>query len=326
MPPDDRSSQSRYQYGSIPGGDIENEVTDKAGDEKAVIGVEGGSSHVGPPIIKERPTYELSFAFQLMSGFVWASMSVWGVWISVYYTICAISDWKKFNIAFPDLYTPDFPVASFAICFHLIGAAFMALAGAFQLVKYIRKTYPVFHRWVGRIYIMSSMIASIGGLVFIFAKGDYGGRPADYAFATYGFIFLLCGIMAYYRAIRKQFVHHKLWAWRLYSLSLAAWMYRFDYYWWMELFGIGTNSWIHSESFQGPIDKYINWAFYVPNLIVVEIIFRWGENATLPTFLARVLDVSYYIIFVMAVIYTAHAFFQLWLPSILGTYDSGWIL
>jgi hypothetical protein len=187
----------------------------------------------------------------------------------------------------------------------------MALAGSFQLVKYIRKTHPAFHRWVGRVYIVSTLIASIGGLVFIFNKGDYGGRPADYAFATYGFIFLLSGIMAFYYAYTKQFVRHKLWAWRLYSLSLAAWLYRFDYYCWMQLFGKGEDSWIHSENFQGPIDKYINWAFYAPNLIVVEIIFRWGENATLPSPWARVLD---------------HAFCQLWLPSILGTYKSSWIL
>jgi hypothetical protein len=54
---------------------------------------------------------------------------------------------------------------------------------------------------------------------------------------------------------------------------------------------------------------------------VVEIIFRWGENATLGSFWTRVLDVCYYVVFGMAVIFTVHAFFQLWLPSIMGWYE-----
>jgi hypothetical protein len=228
MPPDQDSSRSKYSYDPIP--DMENEATREGQVETSLMSGSGPSSGTST---KEKATYDLSFAFQLMSGFVWSSMSLWGVWISVYYSKAALTDWNMFNIAFPDMYVPEYPIASFAICFHLIGAAFMALTGSFQLVKYIRKTHPAFHRWVGRVYIVSSLIASIGGLVFICNKGDYGGRPADYAFATYGLIFLLSGIMAFYHAYRKQFVRHKLWAWRLYSLSLAAWLYRFDYYWWM---------------------------------------------------------------------------------------------
>ena len=51
----------------------------------------------------------------------------------------------------------------------------MAIAGAFQLVKYIRKEFPAWHRWVGRLYIVACLIATIGALFFIFAKGGYGG-------------------------------------------------------------------------------------------------------------------------------------------------------
>lgn len=258
MPPNP-SSKKLQKYGALP--DVEA--------EEGTEGTTDSSSYESSPLLydvttttkptKEKSTYDLTFAFQLMSGFVWASMSIWGVWISVYYSIAALTDWNKFNIVFPDLYTPDRPLASFAICFHLVGAAFMAMAGAFQLVKYIRKEHPVFHRWVGRLYIVSSLIASIGALIFIFTKGDYGGKPADYAFGTYGIIFLTSGTMTYYYAYRREFLWHKLWAWRLYSLSLAAWMYRFDYYWWELLFGKGEDSWLHSENFQAGFDIWINW-------------------------------------------------------------------
>lgn len=302
-------SSSQYKYTSIP--DVEQNLkTTPDSTKKAPT---------------ERSTYELSLPFQLLSGTVWLSMFLWGLWIATFYST-AVHTYDNLNLIFPDMYTPDYPVASMAIATHLIGAAFMSLAGAFQLVKYIRKQHPVFHRWVGRGYIVASLVASVGGLVFIFNKGDYGGRPADYAFATYGIIFFTSGVLAFYHAaITKDFKTHKLWAWRLYSLSLAAWLYRFDYYLWMGMFGHYT-TWLHLENYQGAFDMFLNWAFYVPNLIIVEIVFRWGENAKIPSTWKRMLDTIYCVLFVVAAIFTIHAFSQLWLPSILGTYEKGWII
>lgn len=276
---------------------------------------------------KLNKTYNLSFAFSLMSGTVWCSMSMWGAWIAIFYGKAAIIDWNLFNTVDYDLYTPDHPWASLAICVHLMGAAYMALAGAFQLVKYIRVQYPAWHRWVGRFYILACFIACTGALFFIVTKGGYGGRAADRAFGVYGILFLYSGLATYYyAAVAKDYTTHKLWAWRLYALSLSGWIYRFDYYWWMVFFGIGQTSWLHDNAFQGFIDLVLNWAFFVPSLIVVEIVFRWGENRALPTVWARVLNVCYYIIFVMTVIFTIHGLIQLRIPSIMGTYESGWIM
>merc|ERR1712157_141882 len=131
------------QYGSIA--DVESIV-----ETKKMLASEA-------PQPKEKPTYDLSFSFRLMSGTVWFSMSAWGVWIAVYYSKVVVSRrWEGLNIIFSDMYTPSFPVASTAITIHLIGGAYMALAGAVQLVKYIRKVYPAVHRWIGRGYIAAS--------------------------------------------------------------------------------------------------------------------------------------------------------------------------
>lgn len=195
----------------------------------------------GPPkkSNSNNDTYQLSFAFSLLSATVWGSMFLWGLWIASFYSnAVATRNWHNMNIIFPDLWTAGYPIASTAIAVHLLGAVVMSLAGAVQLVKYIRKRYAIVHRWMGRLYIVASMVASVGGLVFIVGKGSYGGRQADVAFGVYGLYFLWCGIMCYYQAaIRKDFTQHKLWAWRLYAMSLASWIYRVDYYYWMLLFG-----------------------------------------------------------------------------------------
>ena len=212
----------------------------------------------------------------------------------------------------------------------------MAFVGTFQLVKYIRKVYPRVHRWVGRFYILASMIASVGGLLFIVCKGSFGGRKADVAFGAYGLVFLISGVMTYYyAAIVKDFTRHKLWAWRLYLLSLSAWLYLFDYYWWMLLFGYTDTplgrldgGWLYNSDMKGVFDYVVNWAFYVHLLLIVEIIFRWGENNILPTKWQRCLNVTYYVCLVMTVTFLIHQFLQLLVPSVFGGYNwkTQWIL
>lgn len=220
------------EYSAIP--DVEN-IDGYTNDVQSKILV----SDPLPAKDSSDSTYRLSLAFSLMSGTVWLSMFLWGLWIASFYSMAITNrDWHSFNIIFPDMWNDDFPVASVAIAVHLIGAVFMALAGAFQLVKYIRKHYAILHRWVGRLYIIASIIASVGGLVFIIDKGSYGGREADVAFGIYGLYFLYCCLACYYyAAIAKDFSTHKLWAWRLYALALASWIYRADYYYWMLVFG-----------------------------------------------------------------------------------------
>jgi Predicted membrane protein (DUF2306) len=169
------------EYAAIP--DVEN--GSKYATEQQQFGKKGTEEEIPPTVTNKEPdTYNLSFVFSLLSGTVWFSMFLWGIWIATFYSLAiANRNWHNFNIIFPDMWVDEYPVASIAISIHLIGAVFMSLAGAFQLVKYIRKHYAVFHRWVGRLYVAASIIASCGGLVFIFNKGSYGGREADVAFA-----------------------------------------------------------------------------------------------------------------------------------------------
>jgi uncharacterized membrane protein len=261
-----RNNSEEYRYAAIP--DVEN--VSKYAMEQQQVGKRGTDEEEIPPAgfsggtvvtNKEPDTYNLPFAFSLLSGTVWFSMFLWGIWIAAFYSIAmANRNWHNFNIIFPDLWTDEYPVASIAISIHLIGAVFMSLAGAFQLVKYIRTHYAVFHRWVGRLYVAASIIASCGGLVFIFNKGSYGGREADVAFAIYGFFFLWCGLCNYYyAAIAKDYSTHKLWAWRLYALSLAAWIYRADYYYWMLVFGtsrcvLGIRAILDADTIDVPLE------------------------------------------------------------------------
>jgi hypothetical protein len=87
-------------------------------------------------------------------------------------------------------------------------------------------------------------------------------------------------------------------------------------------------TWLHDEQTSGLFDYFVNWAFYAPNLIIVEIVYRWGENKHLPGNWSRLLNTSYYVLWTMSVVFTVHAASQLWIPSVFGGYDeaNAWIM
>ena len=39
------------------------------------------------------------------------------------------------------------------------------LGGALQLVPMVRRRWPVFHRWNGRLFLFGTAVMSIGGLI-----------------------------------------------------------------------------------------------------------------------------------------------------------------
>ena len=109
-PPDGGTAPSKYTYDSIP--DVEKDGTEES-----------------TPVVskKEKNTYDLSFPFQLMSATVWVSMTIWGLWIAIFYGKAALYDGNLFNTVDPDMYEPEKdPWSTFAVCFHLVGAAYVS--------------------------------------------------------------------------------------------------------------------------------------------------------------------------------------------------------
>jgi len=134
--------------------------------------------------------------------------------------------------------------------------------------------YAAFHRWVGRIYVIASILAGIGGLIFIAAKGTIGGTVMNIGFALYGLLMLVAGVETYRHAAAGRIEQHRAWALRLYALAIGSWLYRMDYGFWL-LLADGTG---HLQNFEGPFDRIMAFFFYLPNLLVAELFIRRIHN------------------------------------------------
>jgi uncharacterized membrane protein len=150
--------------------------------------------------------------------------------------------------------------------------------GSIQLIEAIRVRYSAFHRWVGRVYVVASLLTAIGGLTFIFIKGTIGGTVMDIGFGLYGVLMFIAGVQTIRFARAGDYTKHRAWALRLYALAIGSWLYRMDYGFWLLLAdGLG-----HVKDFSGPFDKVMAFFFYLPNLLVAEIFVRSGARRKMP--------------------------------------------
>jgi Predicted membrane protein (DUF2306) len=202
---------------------------------------------------------------------VWISAILFAAYILARY-VGAIGDGglDAWNRDLPLLYEQGKTAATAGMGVHFIAGAILLLLGPLQFVRAIREHAPAVHRWIGRIYASAALLAGLGGLTFIALKGTVGGTPMNIGFALYGALMVLAAIMTPYYAWQGQFVKHRAWAIRLFALAIGSWLFRIDYGFWLPLTGrLG-----HATSFDGPFDIVMAYFFYIPNLIVAEIIIR----------------------------------------------------
>src|SRR5258708_4022132 len=138
------------------------------------------------------------------------------------------------------------------------------------LIRTVREKSPALHRWIGCVYVLSALVAGLGGLSFIALKGTVGGAVMDVGFGLYGGLMVLAALETVRHARQHRFDEHRAWAIRLFALTIGSWLYRMDYgFWWLITHRAG-----HTRSFDGPFDIAMAFFFYIPNLIVAEAFIR----------------------------------------------------
>ncbi|WP_199200384.1 DUF2306 domain-containing protein [Adhaeribacter arboris] len=129
----------------------------------------------------------------------------------------------RWNEVLPGLYEQGSVTTTSGIGLHFATGGIILLLGSIQLVDNIRLRFPTWHRWIGRIYVISSLLAALGGLLFILLKGTIGGLVMDLGFGLYGVLMLVAAIETYRHAVALRFEKHRAWALRLYALAIGSW-------------------------------------------------------------------------------------------------------
>ncbi len=144
---------------------------------------------------------------------------------------------------------------------HVAGAATALLLGPFNFVGAIRRRAPRVHRWVGRIYILGSLVGSAGGLVIAF--GSFAGPIATVGFVSLAVSWIVANVQGWRSAMDGRFADHREWMVRSFAMTFGAVLLRVY---------LPLSQLLHIPF----IDAYRAIAFlaWVPNLLVAEIYLR----------------------------------------------------
>lgn len=102
----------------------------------------------------------------------------------------------------------------------LPGALFLGLA-AFQFAPGIRQRHLQFHRWSGRVLVVTGLVIGVSALAMSF-KMNIGGVNETAATTFYAIVFLTCLVKAYVFIRRKDVARHREWMIRAYAVGLGV--------------------------------------------------------------------------------------------------------
>lgn len=109
---------------------------------------------------------------------------------------------------------------------HALGAGLVALCGALQLVTAVRRRAPRFHRWNGRLFLMTVVALTVSGFYLEWVRDDPPRQLGDWATSLNGILILGFAALAYRAARERRFAAHRQWALRLFLVSNAQWFTR----------------------------------------------------------------------------------------------------
>jgi uncharacterized membrane protein len=207
---------------------------------------------------------------------VWLSATLFGLYILAFYAgALGRGDLERWNAVLPRLYEPGTPLANAGIGLHFAAGGIVLVMGAIQLLAPVRERLPALHRALGRVYVLAALATGLGGLAFIAAKGTVGGTVMDVGFGLYGVLTVVAAVQAFRHARARRLELHRAWAIRLFALAIGSWLYRIDYGFWIGLAG-GLG---HTDDFRGAFDRVMAFFFYLPNLLVAEVLIRARPRA-----------------------------------------------
>lgn len=179
-----------------------------------------------------------------------------------------LGDTPDFRQTTEQLYGPDFAphwygfrTRPIARALHMAPGLFWMAFAPLQFVGSLRRRFPRFHRWVGRIAIGSTLVLIPSGLIFAAL------RPLSNAFVElvpvifYSILYVAATFMGVRRAREKNFAAHREWMVRSFAVGIGISSVRLWYLLFLHTTGM------HAQEFFATAF----WIAFAVNLVIAEI-------------------------------------------------------
>ena len=239
--------------------------------------------------------------------------------VALYYGMAsARGNWAAFNKGMAHGYVSGDTMGNFAVGVHLLSAVIIILAGVIQLIPQIRERAPLFHRWNGRLYMVTAFTISLAGLYMMWVRGSVGDLAQHLGQSLNAVLIMFCAAMALRYALARDFKTHRRWALRLYLVVSASLFIRAGLFLSLLLnrgpFGFDP------VTFSGPFLTFLTFAQYLVPLAVLEIYLRTQTRAGAPGRLAMAASLFVLTVAMGVGVFAVTA--SIWMPRVKAAYDN----
>ena len=216
-----------------------------------------------------------------------------------------ISSWNR---TMTHGYVAGDATGNLVVVVHLISAVIIILSGAIQIAPLSRNRAPAFHRWNGRLYMVTAFSVSLAGVYMMLVRGTVGGFVHHLGQGIDALLIMLCAVMAARYAIAGEYSTHRRWALRLYLVVSASLFIRAGLF--LSNFGLE----------QDMVTAVMSYAQYLVPLAVLEIYLRVKDRGGAPSRFAMAAGLSALTLVLAAGISVVTV--SAWVPEIKRAFDS----
>lgn len=159
--------------------------------------------------------------FLSLKRFVIATLLISSFILSIYFV------WDKtpkYFVFTEQSYSPYFWPRANWVFVHVVFGILALLLGPFQFIPGIRNNYLTVHRWMGRTYLISTMIAGIAGLYM--ASTSQVNYTYQTGLTSLALIWITAGTMAYIAIRNLNIKQHREWMIRSYVITFGFTAFR----------------------------------------------------------------------------------------------------
>ncbi len=192
--------------------------------------------------------------------------------VGFYWRAAAQGQFETWNKVLTHGYVPGDRLGNLVVALHLGFAVVVTVGGPLQLIPAVRRRWPRFHHWNGRLYLASVLVMSVGGLIMITTRGGPGDLSQTIALGISALLIIGFATMALHHARARRIDLHRRWALRLFLVVSGGWFFRVTLMFWIVVNQgpVGFDP----KTFQGPFLTFLAFAQYLIPLAVLELYFH----------------------------------------------------
>ncbi|MBK8286553.1 MAG: DUF2306 domain-containing protein [Ahniella sp.] len=153
---------------------------------------------------------------------------------------------------------------------HVFVAAAVTFAGIIQLVPSVRQRWPALHRWNGRLFMVTALVATLTGFYLTWIRGSQLGTGSTVSISLNGALILIFVGLAWRSALARDFVTHRRHALRAWLLVNGVWFLRIG----IMLAGLALAPLGVEMSYDGGVFVGVSFLSWLLPLGMVELYFR----------------------------------------------------